>query len=311
MDAEVLEKYRKAGEILAQVRSEASSMIDVGVSILEVAEFVEGKTRALGGEPAFPCNISRDRVAAHDTPRPQDGSTFGEEMVKLDIGVHVDGYIADAAVTVDLGGHPDLVEASKAGLAAAIELVEPGASTADLGAAIEEAIRGYGYNSVANLTGHGLDRYRAHGEPSVPNRAVDKGVELSPGDVIAIEPFATDGIGRISEAPQVEIYSLVGKRPVRSPPARALLKEVQDRYPSLPFARRWLSGERIDYSLLQLLRAGVLHRYPLLWEAEGALVSQAEETVIVLDSGSEVTTRPGRRPGQASSPSSSEPSSSL
>jgi methionyl aminopeptidase len=292
MDAEVLEKYRKAGDILVRVRDEASSMIDVGVSILEVANFVEEKTRDLGGEPAFPCNISRDRVAAHDTPRPQDGDVFGEEMVKLDIGVHVDGYIADSAVTVDLSGHTDLVEASKAGLAAAIELVEPGVDTAKLGAAIEDAIRGYGYNSVSNLTGHGLGRYQAHGEPSVPNRAIEKGVELSPGDVIAIEPFATDGVGRISEAPLVEIFSFVAKRPIRSPPARALLKQVQENYSPLPFARRWLSGDRIDYAINQLLRAGILHRYPLLWEAEGALVSQAEHTVIVMENGCEVTTRP-------------------
>jgi len=292
MDAEVLEKYRKAGDILARVRDEASSMIDVGVSILEVANFVEEKTRDLGGEPAFPCNISRDRVAAHDTPRSQDGDVFGEEMVKLDIGVHVDGWIADSAVTVDLSGHPDLVEASKAGLAAAIELVEPGVDTAKLGAVIEDAIRGYGYNSVANLTGHGLGHYQAHGEPSVPNRAIEKGVVLLPGDVIAIEPFATDGVGRISEAPQVEIFSFVAKRPIRSPPARALLKQVQENYSTLPFARRWLSGDRIDYAINQLLRAGILHRYPLLWEAEGALVSQAEHTVIVMENGCEVTTRP-------------------
>ncbi|HII06807.1 MAG TPA: type II methionyl aminopeptidase [Methanotrichaceae archaeon] len=292
MEAEVLEKYRKAGDILARVREEASSKIDVGVSILEVANFVEETTRDLGGEPAFPCNISRDRVAAHDTPRPQDGSVFGEEIVKLDIGVHVDGYIADSAVTVDLGGHPDLVEASKAGLEAAIELVEPGVDTAELGAAIEDVIRGYGYNSVSNLTGHGLGRYQAHGEPSVPNRAIEKGVELKPGDVIAIEPFATDGVGKISEAPQVEIFSFVAKRPIRSPPARALLKQVQENYSTLPFARRWLSGDRIDYAINQLVRAAIFHRYPLLWEAEGALVSQAEHTVIVMENGCEVTTRP-------------------
>lgn len=292
MESEVLDKYRKAGEILAKVREEAASMVDVGVSILEVAQFVEETTRALGGEPAFPCNISRDRVAAHDTPRPRDEGVFGEEMVKLDIGVHVDGYIADAAVTVDLSGHPDLVEASAAGLAAAIELVSAGVSTAELGGAIEEAIRGYGYSPVANLTGHGLGRYQAHGGPSVPNRAIEKGVVLSAGEVIAIEPFATDGVGRISEAPEVEIFSFVAKRPVRSPPARALLKQVQENYSTLPFARRWLSGERIDYAIGQLLRAGILHRYPLLWEAEGTLVSQAEDTVIVLEDGCEVTTRP-------------------
>ena len=291
MEAEVLEKYRKAGKILSKVREMAKSRIDVGVPLLEIAEFVERTTRELGGEPAFPCNISRDRVAAHDTPAPGDESVFGEEMVKLDIGVHVDGYIADAAVTVDLGGHPDLVDASQAALAAALELVTPGINTVELGAAIDVAISGYGYNSVANLTGHGLDRYLAHGPPIIPNRAVDRGVKIKVGEVIAIEPFATDGVGRISEAPHIEIYSFIAKRPVRSKPARALLKDVEENYRDLPFARRWLTGDRIDYALGQLVKARVLHGYPLLWEAEGALVSQAEHTVLVLEDGCEVTTR--------------------
>ncbi len=291
MEAEIIEKYKKAGDILVKVRKEARVKIEVGASLLEVADFVENSIKKQGGEPAFPCNISRDRVAAHDSPKPGDDSVFGEEMIKLDIGVHVDGYIADSAVTVDLSGHPDLVEASKAALDAAIELAEPGANTAQLGAAIEEAIKGYGYNPVANLTGHGLGRYVAHAEPSIPNKAIEKGVEIKEGDVIAIEPFATDGIGKISESPQAEIYSFIAKRPIRSPPARALMKYIQENYSSLPFARRWLKGERIDYALNQLIKAGVLYRYPLLWEAEGTLVSQTEHTLIIQENGCEVTTK--------------------
>jgi methionyl aminopeptidase len=115
-------------------------------------------------------------------------------------------------------------------------------------------------------------------------------VTLKEGDVIAIEPFATNGSGRISEASQTEIFGFSGRRPVRSPEARDLLKEIQ-KYKTLPFARRWLTGERIDYALMQLLRAGIIHSYPVLWEVEGALVSQAEHTVIVLENGCEVTTR--------------------
>jgi len=292
MEAEVLKKYRKAGEILARVRGEASSMIEVGASVLEVADFVENTTRKMGGEPAFPCNISRDRVAAHDTAKPNDDSVFGEEMVKLDIGVHVDGYIADSAVTVDLSGHPEMVEASRAALEAAIELVEPGVNTAQLGTAIEDTIKGYGYNPVSNLTGHGLKRYVAHAEPAIPNRAIDKGVEINVDDVIAIEPFVTDGVGKISEAPQVEIYSFIAKRPIRSAPARNLLKEIQEKYSALPFARRWLKGTRVDYALGQLVKTGIIYRYPLLWEGEGKLVSQAEHTLVVAENGCEVTTRP-------------------
>ena len=290
MESEVYENYRKAGRILAKVCQEARSKVDVDVPLIEVAEFVEGSIRKEGAEPAFPCNISRDREAAHYTPGPEDDSIFGESMTKLDIGVHVDGYIADAAITVDLSGHPELVEASQAALSAAIELVTPGVNTADIGVAIEQAITGYGFKPVANLTGHGLERYSAHAEPVIPNKVLDKGVTLKEGDVIAIEPFATNGSGRISEASQTEIFGFSIRRPVRSPQARDLLKEIQ-KYTTLPFARRWLVGERIDYALMQLLRAGIIHSYPVLWEVEGALVSQAEHTVIVQENGCEFTTR--------------------
>jgi methionyl aminopeptidase len=291
MESEILENYRRAGRILAEVLRDACPRVQVGASLLEVAEFVEDSIRSKGAEPAFPCNISLDRAAAHYTPSPRDGSRFGENMVKLDVGVHVDGYVADAAVTVDLGGHPDLVEASEAALEAALDLIGPGVRTGQIGAAIEEAITGYGYKPVSNLTGHGLQRYEAHAEPAVPNKAMEKGVILNPGDVVAIEPFATNGSGRISEAPTTEIYGFSIPRPVRLPQARTLMKEIQEQYKTLPFARRWLKGERAEFALQQLLRAGAVHRYPVLWEVEGALVSQAEATVVILEEGIEVITR--------------------
>jgi methionyl aminopeptidase len=293
MEPDVLEKYRKAGRIVAKVCEQARARVEVGVPLLELAELVEGSIREQGAEPAFPCNISLDRIAAHYTPSPGDESVLGENMVKLDIGVHVDGYIADAALTVDLSGHPEMVEASRAALDAAIELISPGASAGDIGSAIERAISGYGFRPVYNLTGHGLQRYISHGEPTIPNRAAERAPVLKVGDVIAIEPFATDGRGRIAEGPVTEIFGFAAQRPVRAPEARALLKEIQERYRTLPFARRWLGGERVDYALTHLLKSGIIRRYPILWEMEGALVSQAEHTVIVMEDGCEVTTRPG------------------
>lgn len=291
MDAEILEKYRSAGRILAEVLAEARPKVETGASLLDVANFVEDAIRSKGGQPAFPCNISLDRNAAHYTPSPKDLSTFGESMVKLDVGVHVDGYIADAAITIDLSGHDKLTEASKAALEAALDIVRPGANTAQIGKVIEETITGYGYRPVHNLTGHGLSRYQAHDEPAVPNKAMEKGTVLKEGDVIAIEPFATNGSGRISEGPINEIYGFSAPRPVRLPAARSLLKEITENYRTLPFARRWLKGERAEYALMLLLRSGAVHTYPVLWEVEGSLVSQAEHTVVILEEGCEVTTR--------------------
>ena len=291
MDAEILEKYRSAGRILAEVLAEARPKIETGASLLDVANFVEDAIRCKGGHPAFPCNISLDRNAAHYTPSPKDHSTFGESMVKLDVGVHVDGYIADAAITIDLSGHDKLTEASKAALEAALDIVRPGANTAQIGKVIEETIISYDYRPVYNLTGHGLSRYQAHDEPAVPNKAMEKGTVLKEGDVIAIEPFATNGSGRISEGPINEIYGFSAPRPVRLPAARSLLKEITENYRTLPFARRWLKGERAEYALMLLLRSGAVHTYPVLWEVEGSLVSQAEHTVVILEEGCEVTTR--------------------
>jgi methionyl aminopeptidase len=292
MDPEVLSKYREAGRILSAVIAEVRSKVEPDLTLLEIAELVEGGIRARGAEPAFPCNISLDRAAAHYTPAPGDARTFGESMAKLDIGVHVEGYIADAAVTVDHSGHPDMVEAAEAALAAAVDAIRPGAMTGQIGAAIEEAISGYGYKPISNLTGHGLERYQAHALPTIPNRAAERGVSLKVGDVIAIEPFATNGLGRISEAPITEIFGFIKSRPVRLPQAREMMKEIEQKYKTLPFARRWLKGERVDFSLAQLLKGGIIHRYPVLWEVEGALVSQAEHTVIITEDGCEVITAP-------------------
>lgn len=292
MDAEVLEKYRKAGRILAEVLESARPRVKVGASLLEVADYVEDAILRRGALIAFPCNISLDRAAAHYTPAPKDERCFGENMVKLDVGVHLDGYIADAAITIDLGDNPELVEASRAALDAALKMIRPGVNTSQIGSVIEETILGFGYKPVSNLTGHGLSRYEAHDDPIIPNRAMEKGVILKEGDVIAIEPFATNGSGRISEAPINEIYGFSASRPVRLPQARELMRQIRENYKTLPFARRWLKGERAEYALMQLLRSGAVHTYPVLWEVEGALVSQAEHTVVILEDGCEVTTRP-------------------
>ena len=267
---DVLEKYREAGRILKIVRAEAADMIKIGNGLLEVAEFVENKTIELGGKPAFPCNISRNQEAAHATPKAGDKDVFGKDMVKLDLGVHVDGYIADSAITVDLSGNPDNVKASEDALAAAIDLIKPGVSTGEIGTAIEESIRSYSLSPIMNLTGHGLSQYEAHDNPSVPNKHVEGGVILKEGDVLAIEPFATNGTGLVHDGSWAEIYSIIRKKPVRMPAVRNVLKQAEE-YRELPFAKRWLKSDKLEFSLIQLERAGILHSYPVLIESAGGL----------------------------------------
>jgi methionyl aminopeptidase len=291
LTAERYEKHREAGNILAQVRDEAADRVAVGTGYLELTRWVEERIRDLGGELGFPVNISVDEEAAHGAAGPDDDREIGEEMVKLDIGVHVDGWLADTAITVDFSGNDDLVEASEAALAAALDRAGPGVETGEIGAAIEEAIGGYGYNPVVNLTGHGLGRYDQHTPPNIPNRAVSQSVALSVGDVVAIEPFATDGPGKVQEGSREEIYALEAEGSVRDRTARQALEQITEEFQTLPFAKRWIDVRRPEMALRRLKRQDIVHGYPVLKEEDGALVSQREHTIIVTEDGCEVTTR--------------------
>ncbi len=288
---DIIADYITAGKILSQVRSEAEDKIKIGASLLEVANHVEQRTIELGGFPAFPCNLSRNDEAAHATPRAGEETVFGKDVVKLDMGVHVNGYIADSAITVDLSNeNSDLVKATADALEAAIEIVKSKTTTAQIGNVIEETIKGHGFKPVINLTGHGVAQYMAHTPPSIPNRHIDHGVELKAGDSIAIEPFATDGAGRIADGNWAEIYQLVDNRPIRLPAARKVMKELKQ-YRTLPFAKRWLTSDKLDYSLMQLEKVGNVMSYPVLKEVEGGMVSQKEHTMLVTEDGCLVTTR--------------------
>ena len=291
LESEQYEKHREAGNILATVREEAVERIEVGASHLELAEWVEDRIRELGGQPAFPMNISIDEEAAHATPSVDDDSTFGEEMVNIDIGVHVDGWLADSAITVDLSGHDELVEASAEALEAAIDTIEPGVDTGLLGDIIGRTINGYGYNPVVNLTGHGLGHWEQHTDPTIPNRKVPQGTTLEVGDVVAIEPFATDGGGKVKEGSDEQIFALEREGSIRDRQARNALEQITTNFRTLPFAARWLDISRRELTLRRLKQQNLIHGYPVLKEQDGFYVSQKEHTVIVTEDGCEVTTR--------------------
>ena len=290
LDDETVEKYREAGSVLREVLDETAERIEPGVTHLEIAEFAEERIRERADGCAFPANISVNEEASHATPGRDDDTEFGEDMVCLDCGAHVDGYIADAAMTVDLSGNSELVEASEEALDAALDAVGPGVQTGEVGAEIEDAIRGYGFTPILNLSGHGVAQWDAHTGPNIPNRGTERGVELAVGDVVAIEPFATDGRGKVSEGANAEIYSLESERSVRNRQARQVLETVTEEYRTLPFAARWLDVSRAEMAIRRLEQQGVLHGYPVLKEDDGTMVSQAEHTVVVTEDGCEILT---------------------
>ena len=290
MKDEIADSYREAGKIAAKILAFGSEVVKVGARYLDVVEEVEGRVIAEDAGLAFPLNISLNEDAAHDTASPGDDRIFFQgDLVKLDLGVHLEGYIADTAITIDLGSHESLVKASREALASAIALVRPGVTIGELGSAVQYEIESLGYRPIVNLTGHGLERYTVHMPPNVPNIGIPGGAQLVEDMVFAIEPFASTGTGHVSEKRRIEIYSQVSMRPVRLASARRIIDTISDRH-GMPFARRWLGKERLDIALSNLYRNGVLHAYPVLADIQGSFVSQHEHTLIVTADGCIVTT---------------------
>jgi methionyl aminopeptidase len=287
MEREILEKYRKAGSICSGARKLVEKDLKPGVRLLDIAERIEAFIREQGGRPAFPVNISINETAAHYTPCFGDTKEIGEgDLVKIDIGAHVDGYIGDMAFTYCPEGN-ELVKAAEKVLEKAIGIIRPGVTVGEIGSKIEETAHSLGKGVIVNLTGHSLDRYVFHGPPSILNVRNDSKYSFREGDVIALEPFIADSNGQIRDSSPTEIYRYLMDRPVRLPEARRILSIARDEFRQLPFAKRWLYREfspvKISMGLRQLESAGAIEGYPVLKEASGRPIAQAEHTMIVMD----------------------------
>ena len=304
----MIDSYIKAGKIVSDIRGEASKMIKDGTLVIDLVEYVESEILKSGAEIAFPCNVSINQIAAHYTSPANDETKFkAGDMVKLDLGAMVDGYIADSAITVIADGnidenytqdeinlHEEIVEASAAGLEAAISTVRAGVEVSKIGAAVHEAIAEYHLNPIFNLAGHSLEQNNLHAGISIPNYDNHDGYVLDEGQAIAIEPFATNGEGIVNDAPGNYIFSYIANKPFRMRSTQKVLKYIQQNNPYVPFSGRWITDEfgvrRGNIALKQLSDAMAIYPYAPLREKKDCFVSQKEHTVIVEKEGCTVTT---------------------
>lgn len=279
-----MEDWIKAGNIARDVLKYAVKISQPGTKILKIADLIETKIFELGGKPAFPVNLSLNHIAAHYTPSKNDEKVFEEnDLMKIDVGVHVNGAIGDSALTV--GSDKKLIKVSEEALKSAIKVIVPGVELREIGLAINEVAESYELNTIKNLSGHGLNRFIVHDRPSIPNYDNgDKNV-LKEGQIIAIEPFITGGVGAVVEGGPSNIYKLNKIKPIRHPIARKIMGLVKNEYNTLPFAKRWIEKSVIgvDLGISILVREGVLHSYNQLPEKSKHNVAQAEHTLIVND----------------------------
>jgi methionyl aminopeptidase len=288
-----LEKFVESGKILAQMREYVRSMQVRERKIVDICEEVEGKIRQLGAGPAFPCNVGVNDVAAHYTSPWNDVSVVPDgSIVKVDFGVELDGFATDTAIAKSLNPQYDsMIVAAETALSAAIAAIAPGRKLSEIGPIVEGSIERYGFQPIRNLTGHKIDRYNLHAGKSVPNVSGIESGRFEVGEVYAVEPFVTlksaEGVVRDGDA--AYIYRFVKTKGAKSKDALKLIEYIRDTYKSLPFASRWLHNSWKEGDVTQAFEELISRRcvagYPVLVEASGQPIAQAEHTILVTETG--------------------------
>ena len=291
--------FLKAGKIAGRVLSLVKNEVRPGVKVLKICKLAEEKILEFGASGiAFPCNVSINNEAAHYTSPYADSKVFPDMgLVKVDIGAHVNGYISDTAITVDLdGSFENFIAAARNALESAIEAVRPGVHVGEVGAAIERTIKKHGLKPVHQLSGHQLRQWMLHAGKNVPNIGQKVSPTMNLGETYAIEPFATNGNGTIKSGRTIYIFSndLKNKKKLDHSALR-VRNTSRQLFKSLPWASRWLYGKvggvDVDVVLKTLQRAGAIHGYPVLFEGKDGMVSQFEHSVFIGEEGAIVSTR--------------------
>ncbi len=289
MSGDIPDVYKRLGTVMRELLKYAMEITHPGMPVLELCERIEGRIRELGVKPAFPVNVSINEVAAHYTAVIGDKTVIPKNsIVKVDIGIHEDGYIVDAAVTISFNPIYDtLLKAAAKALEAAIYTLRPGVQLREVGARVERVIRSFGFRPIENLTGHLIRRYELHAGKSIPNYDNGDRQRVLEDEVYAIEPFATTGKGYVVDSPPVTIYRL--PRGVKGDePHQEVLKYIEAEFKTLPFTPRWLVGKfghGVDGVIHELYLRGVLQGYPVLIEGGRGIVAQFEDTVIITRDG--------------------------
>ncbi len=288
------EKIIRAGKISSEVKAYARTIIKKGIPLLEIAEKIESKIIELGGKPAFPTNLSIDDITAHYTPS-HDDETLAHGLLKIDLGVHIDGWVADTAFSVDLENSEEnkkLIEASEKALENAIKNINSSTTLSQIGKKVQDTIESYGFSPIINLSGHSIEKNDLHSGLTIPN--TDNGQQTPIGlGIRAIEPFATSGSGKIYEGKLSGIYALTDDKNVRSPIAREILFYIAEEYQTLPFCSRWLVnkfGTKALFGIKELERNGNLHQFEQLIEITHKPVAQSEHTLLIEKDGTIITT---------------------
>ena len=201
--AQEIEGMARAGELVRETLQLVAEQLEPGVSMLELDRIADEHIAERGGSPTskgykgFPAAlcISPNSMVVHGIP--SDYRAREGDLISVDLGVTLDGLVADSAVTFPVGEISEeaerLLETCRAARAAGIEQARVGNRVGDISAAVQRVTEAAGFGVVRSLVGHGVGR-SMHEDPQVPNFVSSyRGAELQEGMTIAIEPMITAG----------------------------------------------------------------------------------------------------------------------
>lgn len=201
--AEELVRLRAANQLVARILDELRRLVVPGATTAQIDAEAERLVRAAGAQPAFkgyrgfPATIcaSRNHEVVHGIP--SAAPLVEGDILSIDMGVKLDGFYGDSAVTVGVGAigaeAQKLLEVTEASLYQGIDAVKPGARVSDIGQAVQAYVEAQGFTVVREFVGHGIGT-KLHEEPQIPNYGpAGRGPRLAEGMVLAIEPMVNVG----------------------------------------------------------------------------------------------------------------------
>jgi len=316
LDEDRYEDLREAAEAHRIVRQWARSWIKPGMKMIDIADTIETSLRstiAADGTKrgiAFPTGLSINNVAAHYTPNAGDERVLKEtDVLKVDIGLHVNGYIIDSAFTMAFDPVYDpLLETVREATNAGVKAAGIDVRLCDVGDAIYEVMtsgevtigkRTHPIVPIRNLMGHSLGLYTIHAGKSVPCiKGSGDQTKMEEGEVFAIETFGSTGHGHVNDDNEISHFMKAPTMPptgIRGgPKATELYSHINKNYSTLAFARRWLDQAgitRYAIALKSLCDCGAVNPYPPLLDIDGSYTAQFEHTLALRPSGKEVFSR--------------------
>ncbi|KAK7972205.1 peptidase M24A- methionine aminopeptidase [Apiospora saccharicola] len=320
LNTEWLADYRHAAETHRQVRQWAQKSIKPGQSLTEIANGIEDSVRRLLGHDGlaegdaikagmgFPTGLNLDHIAAHFSPNAGNKTILQQNNVmKVDIGVHVNGCIVDSAFTMSFDPmYDNLINAVKDATNTGVKNAGIDVRLGELGGLIQEAMESYEceingttypVKSIRGLAGHTIHPYSIHGTKSVPIVKTSDTTKMEEGDVFAIETFGTTGTGHVTDQGEVSHYALRQDAPkvdLRLNSAKSLLRVIKNNFSTLPFCRRYLDRigqEKYLLGLNNLVQQGIVEDYPPLVDKKGSYSAQWEHTILLRPTVKEVISR--------------------